>query len=43
MIADVLEILVPWDDYKEQQQKWTGFKKNLEDEMCVLQKAELEK
>ena len=40
----ILEIPVPWDDsHQEQQQQWSGASPSLEYELCVLQKAKLER
>ena len=31
----ILEIPIPWNDHKEEQQLWSGTSWNLEDKLCV--------
>lgn len=37
-----LEMTVPWNDHREGQQLWNGANWSLEDNLCVLERTELE-
>jgi hypothetical protein len=39
----ILEMLASWDGHQEQQQLWSRARQSIEDKLCVLQRAELEK
>ena len=39
----ILEMPTPWDDHQGQQLVWHGASLSLEDNLCVLQKTELDK
>ena len=39
----ISEMPASWDAHHDQQQRWSGASQSLEDRLCVLQRAELEK
>jgi hypothetical protein len=41
--SKILEMPVPRNDHQDQQQQRSGASRSLEDKLCVLQRAELEK
>jgi len=41
--TSILEMPVSWDDHQEQQQQWSGASRSLQDQLCVVQRAESEK
>ena len=38
-----LEMSIPWDNHQEQWWRWNRVSWSLEDKLCVLQRAELQK